>query len=130
MVCANLSAWPLDCAFIGGVILYSVCHSQVKSLNSYNVNCVSPSEIIHLGTPITVKISFRILITLIKWRLCSFLTMKLKNQLLEDSVCLSMKKCLKQVVPIQLNVFLLPAVSPFVEILQTLHKCDTDGRCP
>ena len=36
----------------------------VKSLNSCEVNCVPPSETIHLGIPISVKMSFKYLITL------------------------------------------------------------------
>ena len=73
-VCMNLSAWPLDCAFVGDVILWSICQSLMKSLNSCDINCVPPSEIIHFEIPTIVKISFRTLITLSEQRLCSFLT--------------------------------------------------------
>ena len=73
-VCTNLSACPLDCALVGDMILGSICQSLVKSLNSCDVNCVPPSETMHFGILTIVKISFKILITLSKWRLCSFLT--------------------------------------------------------
>ena len=68
-VSTNLSAWQLDCALVGNVILWSMCQSLLKSLNSCDVNCVPPSETIHLGIPTVVKISFKILITLNEWRL-------------------------------------------------------------
>ena len=64
IVCANYSAWPLDCAFVGDVTVCCIPHILVKSLNSCEVNCVPPSETMHLGTPISVKMSFKCLITL------------------------------------------------------------------
>ena len=63
-LCTNLSAWPLDCALVGDVTLWSMCQSLVKSLNSCDVNCMLLSETMHLGTPTVVKMSFRVLITL------------------------------------------------------------------
>ena len=42
---------------------------------------------------------------------------------------LAMRKCLNLDVPIKCVVFLLTAVSPFVDSKKTLHKFDTDGRC-
>ena len=74
IVCTKHSAWPLDCAFVGDVILCCIPHVLVKSLNSCDVNWVPPSETMHLGMPISVKISLRCLIILNEWRLCSFLT--------------------------------------------------------
>ena len=67
IVCTQCSAWPLDCALVGDV---TVLYFQVlmKLWDSCKVNCVSPSETMHLGTPISVKI-FRCLVTLIEWRL-------------------------------------------------------------
>ena len=50
----------LDSAFVGDVTLCSFCHFFVKSWNSCKMNWVSPSETMHLGTPISVKNSFRI----------------------------------------------------------------------
>ena len=64
IVYTKCSAWPLDCAFVGDVIVCCIPHVFVKSLNSCKVNCVLPSETMHLGTPISVKMSFRCLITL------------------------------------------------------------------
>ena len=69
IVCTKHSAWPLDCALVGDVILCCMSHLLVKSLNSCDVNCVPLSETIHLGTPISMKISLRCLITLTEWRL-------------------------------------------------------------
>ena len=75
IVCTKCSAWPLDCALVGDVtVLYT--HIPVKSLDSCDVNCVPLSETIHLGTPISMRISLGCLITLIEWRLYSFLTMR------------------------------------------------------
>ena len=64
IVCTKHSAWPLDCAFVGDVTLCCTPHFLVKSWNSCEVNWVPLSEIIHLGMPISVKISFRCLIML------------------------------------------------------------------
>ena len=64
IVCIKCSAWPLAYAFVGDVILCCIPHVFVKSLNSCEINCVPPSETIHLGIPISVKTSFRCLITL------------------------------------------------------------------
>ena len=64
MVCINRSACPLDCAFVGDVTLWCMPHVFVKSWNSCDVNWVPPSEIMHLGIPISVKMSFRCLMTL------------------------------------------------------------------
>ena len=75
MVCTKCSTCPLDCAVVGDMTLCCMPHIFMKSLNSWDVNCVPSFETIHLGTPIYVKISLRCLITLIEWRLCSFLTM-------------------------------------------------------
>ena len=64
MVCTKHSSCPLDCVFVGDVTVCCMSHAHVKSLNSCEVNCVLPSETIHLGMPISVKISFKCLITL------------------------------------------------------------------
>ena len=64
MVCTKHSACPLDCAFVGDVTVCCMPHAFVKSRNSCEVNCVPPSETMHLGMPISVKISFRCLIKL------------------------------------------------------------------
>ena len=71
IVCTKHSAWPLDCAFVGDVTVCYIPHVLVKSLSSCEVNCVLPSETMHLGIPISVKMSFKCLITLTEWRLCS-----------------------------------------------------------
>ena len=65
IVCTKCSTFSLDYALVGDVTLCCTPHIFMKSLNSCDVNCVPPSETIHLGTPISVKISLR----------CSFLTM-------------------------------------------------------
>ena len=64
IVCTKCSAWPLDCALVGDVILCCMSHLLVKSLNSCDVNCVPLSETMQLDTPISMKISLRCLITL------------------------------------------------------------------
>ena len=64
IVCTKCSACPLDCAFVGDMTVCCIPHVLVKSLNSCEVNCVPPSETIHLGIPISVKISFKCLMTL------------------------------------------------------------------
>ena len=64
IVCTKCSACPLDCAFVGDVTVCCMPHVLVKSRNSCDVNWVPPSETMHLGMPISVKISFRCLITL------------------------------------------------------------------
>ena len=56
IVCTKCSAWPLDCALVGDVILCCMSHLLVKSLNSCDVNCVPSTETMHLSTPIYVKI--------------------------------------------------------------------------
>ena len=66
IVCTKCSTWSLDCALVGEVTLCRIPHIFMKSWNSCDVNCVPPSETIHLGTPISVKISLRCLITLIE----------------------------------------------------------------
>ena len=53
IVCIKHSAWPLDCALVGDVTLCCIPHILVKSLNSCDVNCVPPSETMHLGIPIS-----------------------------------------------------------------------------
>ena len=64
IVCTKCSACPLDCAFVGDVTVCCIPHVFGKSLNSCEVNCVLPSETMHLGIPISVKISFKCLMTL------------------------------------------------------------------
>ena len=63
------STWPLDCALVGEVTLCCIPHIFLKSLNYLDMNCVPPSETIHLGTPLSLTISLRCLITLVEWRL-------------------------------------------------------------
>ena len=63
IVCTKHSACPLDC-IVGDVTVCCIPHVFVKSLNSCEVNCVPPSESMHLGTPISVKMSFKCLMTL------------------------------------------------------------------
>ena len=75
IVSTKHSTCPLDCAFVGDVTLCCIPQVFMKSWNSCDVNYVPPSETIHLGIPISLKIPLRCLITLIEWRLCSFLTM-------------------------------------------------------
>ena len=62
--CTKHSACPLDCVFVGHVTMCCIPHVLVKSQISCDVNCVPLSETIHLGMPISVKISFKCLITL------------------------------------------------------------------
>ena len=66
MVCTKHSACLLDCAFVGDMTMCCIPHVLAKSLNSCEVNCVLPSETMHLGTPISVKMSFRCLMALIE----------------------------------------------------------------
>ena len=72
MVWMSHSAWPLDCALVGDVILCCMSHLCMKFLNSCAVICVPPSETMHHGMPISVKISLRCLIVVVECRLCSF----------------------------------------------------------
>ena len=131
-VCTNLSTWPLDCALVGDVILWSICQSLMKSLNSCDVNCVPPSEIMHFGIPTVVRSLSKFWLhstngdSAVFWQQGT----DWNNQLLEDIVFLSMRKCLNQVVPIWCAVFLQTAASPFVDSWQILHRFDTGGRCP
>ena len=64
IVCTKRSACPLDRVFVGDVTLCCMPHVLVKSWNSCDVSWVPPSETMHRGMPISVKISFRCLITL------------------------------------------------------------------
>ena len=122
-VCTNLSTCPLDCAFVCDATLCSICNFlwSLGTLTRW-IECHHLG--MHLGTPISVKISFRIWLHSLSGDSAVFTQpgTSWSNQLLVNTVCLSMGRCLNQVVPIWSLVFLQTAGSLFAESLQTCRN--------
>ena len=125
IVCTKHSAWPLDYALVGDVILCCMPHLLIESLNSCDVNCVPLSETIHLGTPISLRLLWDVWLHSLRGDPAVFWQWgtNWSNQQLEDNACSSIRTDLDQVVSIHLEVFQQTAVSPSVAFLQTLHRC-------